>query len=172
MPTSRRHPAGALLLFLLAVPSTGCVVLGAGAVAGASVATVTAPPTRADTSSGRIGHAVRFSFATAAPRQARGPRGDSIEVGRLHSVVGRVTAQRGDSIWIMLAETQDAAGRRNSFPFARGPELAVDGRADGALHTIRAGVSRDERVLRGAGIGAAATVLAIIGLCLVTPCMR
>lgn len=171
-PPPRLLIARSCALLLLAASNTGCIVLGAGAVAGASVATVTPPAVGADTSSRQmVGHAVRFTFAASVPRQARGPRGDSIGVGSLRSVVGRVMEQRGDSIWIMLAETQDAEGRRNSFPFGRGPELAVEARADGTLHTIRAGVSRDERVLRGAGVGMAATVLAIIGLCSITRCL-
>ena len=159
-----------VLALVFCLPLGGCFILAGGAAAGAGVAVATAPE-RPTASRWRPDDAVSVDFAPRREIAAAVPmQRDSLRVSRVTRLVGRVRRVQADTLWIAASELKRDAER---MTFARGREpLAVvvpDGSARVQVLAIQ--LSREQRGVLGALLGAGVTLLALYGYCAATRCI-
>jgi hypothetical protein len=141
----RRRLAPLLACVLLLAPS-GCILFGAtaavGAAGGAAVASSADPhraPGTLHTSAGSFPRGASVSIALDAARDVLtvGPRaGDTTLVRGAHTLIGRLTAVRGDTLLVALGSATLAGGERATYPRGGPPTIAVVPPPVGAVRVI------------------------------------
>jgi len=147
--------------FIAGVGAAGALVGGA---AGAAVASDRPAPVTA------LGAAVSITLDPPRDLTLVGTGGDTAYVRGARSVIGRVTAERGDTLFVALTEVQGARGPA-TYPAIAGPTAAVVRDSAVTVRVVTRDASRSSTIFLGAALGATAFITAIFLYCAHTRCL-
>jgi len=138
----------------------------AGAVAGTAVSN------RGREEGRPPGSAVGIAFEPARDLAAIGPVGpDTTWLRGATSVVGRVIAERGDTLLVAVSETRGSAGTLK-FPPGKGPATSVVRQPGVAIQVLSRQPSRRDGAFVGTLTGLIVAMIALFAVCSATRCFE
>ena len=149
--------AARLALPALLLAQAGCYFIAGVGAAGALVG-------------GAAGAAVSITLDPPRDLTLVGTGGDTAYVRGARSVVGQVTAERGDTLFVALTEVQGARGPA-TYPAIAGPTAAVVRDSAVTVRVVTRDASRSSTIFLGAALGATAFITAIFLYCAHTRCL-
>ena len=157
----------------LLVAQAGCYVItgagAAGAVVGGATGAIVAGKRPAQVTA--VGAAVSVTLDPPRDLTLTGAAdADTTYVRGASAVVGQVVAERGDTLFVVLAEVQGARGPA-TFPAVAGPTAAVVRGPGVAVRVIARAADRRTKILLGAAIGATAFIAGLFVYCGLTRCL-
>ena len=157
----------------LLVAQAGCYVItgagAAGAVVGGATGAIVAGKRPAQVTA--VGAAVSVTLDPPRDLTRTGAAdADTTYVRGASAVVGQVVAERGDTLFVVLAEVQGARGPA-TFPAVAGPTAAVVRGPGVAVRVIARDADRRTKILLGAAIGATAFIAGLFVYCGLTRCL-
>ena len=171
MPVMRRLVAAGLAASLLV--NAGCAIIAGGAVAGGMTGAAIS-----DTPRVQPGAPIQLRLPSPRDVALLPPLAEVLEAGapsapedtvwlpEARLLIGRVTAVRGDTLWLRLTEARSGE-QRLTYPTDRGPFVRLVGEE---AHRVEPLGSQPMAAVLGAFLGAGAGLVFIMVLCSIEPC--
>lgn len=107
------------------------------------------------------------SLAEGLVASAPSASGDTAWLPQARLLIGRVTAVRGDTLWLRLTEARSGA-QRLTYPADRGPLVRLVGEEARRVEPLG---NQPMAAVLGALLGAGAGIVVIMVLCSIEPCL-